>query len=136
MLTLVVPALCLTVLLSFFVLTCSQHLVSTAPLERVVRSEPKQEWAEEERAVAAQYAINLFHPRNNSQEDKNMRTAEQNTTRVHRMNHGSPTVESPKPVVKVRSATKLKADPYVKKTPQIAQARWQVHFFHLESIYS
>jgi hypothetical protein len=105
----------------------TQHLVSTAPLERVVRSEPKQEWAEEERAVAAQYAIHLFHPRNNSQEDKNMRTAEQNTTRVHRMNHGSPTVESPKPVVKVRSATKLKADPYVKKTPQIAQARWQLN---------
>jgi NIMA (never in mitosis gene a)-related kinase len=114
----------------------SQGVGSTTPPERVVvHSRPKQEWAEEERAAAAQYAaVHLFRPRNGRQEDKNVRKGEKVTPRVvHSTNHhhqGSspPTAETPKPVVKVRSATRMvKGDPYVKKTlpPQTTQARQQ-----------
>ncbi len=124
-------------LLFFFVLcggggTSSQGLVSTTPPERVIHSRPKQEWAEEERAVAAQYAIHLFRPRNYRQEEKDGPTAaEQGMARIQHMNRGPPSAESPKPVIKVGSATKMKGDPYVKKTQlPNSQARKQVHFFH------
>ncbi|CAK9873714.1 unnamed protein product [Sphagnum jensenii] len=114
----------------------SQGVGSTTPPERVVvHSRPKQEWAEEERAVAAQYAaVHLFRLRNGRQEDKNVRKGEKATPRVvHSTNHhhqgpSPPTAETPKPVVKVRSATRMvKGDPCVKKTlpPQTTPARQQ-----------
>ncbi len=108
----------------------------STPPARVVHSRPKQEWAEEERAVAAQYAIHLFRPRNGRQEEKN-RTAEQSAPRVYRLNRGPPTAESPRPVVKAGNAARMKGDPYVKKTPQITQARRQVSrsSFHLEHLF-
>jgi hypothetical protein len=57
--------------------------------------------------------------------------AEQGMARIQHMNPGPPSVESPRPVFKVGSATKMKGDPYVKKTrlPN-SQARRRVHFFH------
>jgi len=112
--------------------TSSQGLVSTTPPERVIHSRPKQEWPEEERVVAAQYAIHLFRPRNYRQEEKDGPPAvEQGMARIQHMNRGPPSAESPKPVIKVGSATKMKGDPYVKKTQlPNSQARRQVHFFH------
>jgi hypothetical protein len=112
--------------------TSSQGLVSTTPPERVIHSRPKQEWAEEERAVAAQYAIHLFRPRNYRQEEKDGPTAaEQGMARIQHMYRGPPNAETPKPVIKVGSATKMKGDPYVKKAQlPNSQARRQVHFFH------
>jgi hypothetical protein len=124
-------------LLFFFALcggggTSNQGLVNTTPPEGVIHSRPKHEWAEEERAVAAQFAIHLFRPRNYRQEDKDGPTvAEQGMARIQHMNRGPPSVESPRPVFKAGSATKMKGDPYVKKTQlPNSQARRQVHFFH------
>jgi hypothetical protein len=85
--------------------------------ERVIHSRPKHEWAEEERAVATQYAIHLFRPRNYKQKHKDGPTAvEQGMDRIQHMNRGPQSVESPRRVFKAGSATKMKGDPYVRKT--------------------
>jgi hypothetical protein len=77
-------------------------------------------------------AIHLFRPRNYRQEEKDgPTTAEQGMARIQHMNRGPLSAESPKPVIKVGNATKMKGNPYVKKTQlPNSQARRQVHFFH------
>ncbi|CAM6050269.1 unnamed protein product [Sphagnum compactum] len=53
--------------------------------------------------------------------------AEQGMAKIQHMNRGPPSAESPKPVIKVGSATKMKVDPYVKKTQlPNSQARRQL----------
>jgi hypothetical protein len=82
----------------------------------------------------------LFRPRNGRQEYKNVRKGEKVTPRVvrstnhHHQGSSPPTAETPKPVAKVRSATRMvKGDPYVKKTlsPQTTLARQQQACFLL-----
>lgn len=113
---------------------------SRSPREAILPSAPSphnpvhttaKKWVKEDEAGEAQHAINILQPKHGATRERREETtgqvAAQSAPRVPWSNRSALVPENPQtPAAKVRNALRKKADPSIKRLPQVAKLRENV----------
>ncbi|CAM6050824.1 unnamed protein product [Sphagnum compactum] len=117
--------------------TLGQKDALRSPREAILPSAPSpdnpvhttaKKWVKEDEAAEAQHAINILQPKHGATRERREETtgqlAAQSAPRVPWSNRSALVPENPQtPAAKVRNALRKKADPSIKRSPQVAKLR-------------